>query len=214
MAGLMDLLNSEIGKTLVQGASSEVNAPEDKTASVINMAMPLLLGAMKKNASSEEGASSLLSALKGGKHDGSILNNLGSILGGGVDQDVVNDGSNILGHVFGNKQSTVEQTLSAKSGLDMNQIAKILKIAAPVLLGMLGNQAKSGDIDSKSGLNTLLGSMLGGQPKSNQSLIESLIDQDGDGSVLDDVAGMVLGRNKKGNDSDGGIGGMLGGLFK
>ena len=51
--------------------------------------------------------------------------------------------------------------------------------------------------------------MLGGQPKENQSLIESLIDSDGDGSVLDDVADMVLGSNKK----KGGLGGMLGGLF-
>ena len=37
-----------------------------------------------------------------------------------------------------------------------------------------------------------------------------LIDADGDGSVLDDVAGMVLGGSKK---KKGGLGGMLGGLF-
>ena len=36
-----------------------------------------------------------------------------------------------------------------------------------------------------------------------------LIDTDGDGSVLDDVADMVLGSNKK----KGGLGGILGGLF-
>ena len=49
--------------------------------------------------------------------------------------------------------------------------------------------------------------MLGGQPKENQSLISSLLDSDGDGSILDDIAGMALGGKA------GGIGGLLGGLF-
>ena len=58
-------------------------------------------------------------------------------------------------------------------------------------------------------MNSLLGSMLGGQPQQNQSLITTLLDADGDGSILDDVAGMVMGSNKK----KGGLGGLLGGLF-
>ena len=70
-------------------------------------------------------------------------------------------------------------------------------------------QTKENNIQDQDGLTGILGSMLGGQPKENQSLIESLIDSDGDGSVLDDVADMVLGSNKK----KGGLGGMLGGLF-
>ena len=42
-------------------------------------------------------------------------------------------------------------------------------------------------------------------------MIESLLDGDGDGSILDDVAGMVL--NSGGNKKKGGLGGLLGGLF-
>ena len=171
--------------------------------------MPLLLGAMKKNASSQEGASGLMGALSG-KHDGSILDNLGSILGGGsVDQNVIQDGAGILGHVLGGKQPIVENALSTKTGLDAGTVAQILKIAAPILLGIIGKQTKENNIQDQDGLTGILGSMLGGQPKENQSLIESLIDSDGDGSVLDDVADMVLGSNKK----KGGLGGMLGGLF-
>ena len=92
MSGLLDLLNSDLGKQLISGASAQTGASESKTADVLSMAMPLLLGAMKKNASSQEGASGLMGALSG-KHDGSILDNLGSILGGGsVDQNVIQDG--------------------------------------------------------------------------------------------------------------------------
>jgi hypothetical protein len=209
MSGLLDLLNSPMGKQLISGVAGQTNQPENKTADVLSMAMPLLLGAMKKNVSSPQGAQGLMSALSN-KHDGSILDNLGGLFQGGVDDSVMNDGAGILGHVFGGKQPQVENALSEKSGLDAGSVGQILKIAAPIVMGFLGKQTAQSNISDSSGMNALLGSMLGGQPQQNQSLITTLLDADGDGSILDDVAGMVMGSNKK----KGGLGGLLGGLFR
>ena len=86
----------------------------------------------------------------------------------------------------------------------------MLKIAAPIIMGFLGRQRAQNDISSGADLNTLLGSLLGGQPRQNQDLITSLIDSDGDGSVLDDVSDIVLGSS---SGKQGGLGGLLGGLF-
>tara|TARA_R110002051_G_scaffold79221_2_gene142981 strand:- start:2140 stop:2772 length:633 start_codon:yes stop_codon:yes gene_type:complete len=208
MSGILELLDSPMGKQLIGGIAGQTGKSEDKTADVLSMAMPLLMGAMKKNASTPQGAEGLMSALNS-KHNGSILDNLGSVFNGGVDQSVMRDGEGILGHLLGNKQSLVENTLSQKSGLDASSVAEILKIAAPILMGFLGKQKSQNNLDDANGLSSLLGSMLGGQPQQNQSLITSLLDSDGDGSVLDDVADMVLGNTKK----KGGLGGMLGGLF-
>jgi len=209
MSGLLDLLNSPMGKQLISGVAGQTNQPENKTADVLSMAMPLLLGAMKKNVSSSpQGAQGLMNALSN-KHDGSILDNLGGLFGGGVDDEVVQDGAGILGHLFGGKQANVENALSQKSGLDAGSIANILKIAAPIVMGFVGKQTSQSNVRDANGMNSLLGSMLGGQPQQNQSLITTLLDADGDGSILDDVAGMVMGSNKK----SGGLGGLLGGLF-
>ncbi|WP_339665911.1 DUF937 domain-containing protein [Maribacter arcticus] len=208
MAGLLDLLNSPMGKQLISGVAGQTNQPENKTADVLSMAMPLILGAMKKNASSPEGAAGLINALSS-KHNGSILDNLGGLFNGGVDDNVMQDGAGILGHVFGGKQANVENALSQKSGLDAGSIAQILKIAAPIVMGMIGKQTAQSNVSDSSGMNALLGSMLGGQPQENQSLITTLLDADGDGSILDDVAGMVMGGSKK----KGGLAGLLGGLF-
>ena len=208
MSGLLDLLNGPMGKQLISGVAGETGQSESKTADVLGMAMPLLLGAMKKNVRNPEGAQGLMNALSN-KHDGSILDDLGGLFGGGVDNAVTEDGAGILGHVFGNKQSSVETALSQKSGMDAGSIAKILKIAAPIVMGFLGRQTSQSRVQDSSGMNSLLGGMLGGQPKQNQSLITTLLDSDGDGSVLDDVAGMVLGGSKK----KGGLGGMLGNLL-
>lgn len=70
------------------------------------MALPVLMKAMERNAATPEGAQGLLGALNG-KHDGSILDNLGGLFGGGVDEDVKVDCSKILGHVLGNRQQGV-----------------------------------------------------------------------------------------------------------
>ncbi|OYX28806.1 MAG: hypothetical protein B7Z06_00580 [Flavobacteriales bacterium 32-35-8] len=211
MSGILDLLNSDLGKTIVSGVSNETNQPQNKTQDVLTMALPVLMAAMKRNAATPQGAEGLMSALSS-KHDGSILDNLGGLFSGGVGNDVMEDGSKILGHVLGGKQQQVASTLGAKTGMDANSVAQILKVAAPILLGVLGNQAKKQQVNNPSGLESLLGGMLGGNSNKNeQSFLESILDADGDGSVIDDVAGMVLGG---GNQKKGGLGGLLGGLFR
>ncbi|MCF8273178.1 MAG: DUF937 domain-containing protein [Flavobacteriaceae bacterium] len=209
MSGILDLLNSDLGKTIISGVSNQTNQPQNKTQDVLTMALPVLMAAMKKNANTPQGAEGLLSAI-GNKHDGSILDNLGSLFEGGVDSSVLNDGGKILGHVLGGKQQHVEMALSQKSGIDAGSVAQILKVAAPILMGILGNQAKKQNVNSASGLEGMLGGLLGGSSaKNDQNFLESILDANGDGSVIDDVAGMVLGGSKK----KGGLGGLLGGLF-
>lgn len=209
MSGILDLLGSDLGKTIINGVSGQTGQSESKTGSVLTMALPVLMQAMKRNASTPQGAEGLLGALSG-KHDGSILDNLGGLFGGGVDDEVVNDGSKILGHVLGNKQQNVTNALSQKSGMDAGAVAQILKVAAPILMGLIGKQSRKQNVNNASGIEGLLGGLLGGNsPKSEQSFLESMLDADGDGSIIDDVAGMVLGGEKK----KGGLGGLLGGLF-
>ncbi|WP_298497962.1 DUF937 domain-containing protein [uncultured Algibacter sp.] len=209
MAGILDLLNSDLGKTIISGVAGSTGNDTSKTSSVLTMALPVLMKAMQRNASTPQGAEGLMGAIQG-KHNGSILDNLGGLFGGGVDDNVKEDGSKILGHVLGAKQQGVEKILGEKSGLDAGSVGNILKVAAPILMGVLGNQAKQQNISSSNGIGDLLGGLLGGNSADKeQSFLESILDADGDGSIVDDVAGMVLGNASK----KGGLGGLLGGLF-
>ena len=78
-------------------------------------------------------------------------------------------------------------------------------------MGVLGKQKKEQNINSSGDITRLLGGLLGGNDSKNeQNFLEQILDADGDGSVVDDVAGMFLGGAKK---QSGRIGGLLGGLF-
>ena len=210
MNSILDLLQSEAGRSIVDGVSRSTGTDKAKTNDALTMALPVLMKAMERNAKSDpDQAQSLMNALSN-KHDGSILDNLGSLFNGGVDEPVKNDGDKILGHILGRKKEGVEQVIGQKSGLSSAQVANILKIAAPILMGMLGRKARQNNVNSKGDLGGLLEGMLGGtQTRKEQGFLEKILDADGDGSAIDDVAGMILGRGR--SSSSGG--GILGGLF-
>ncbi|CAA0241067.1 DUF937 domain-containing protein [Tenacibaculum maritimum] len=210
MAGILDLLNSDLGKTIISGVAGFTGQNTGKTSSVLTMALPVLMKAMQRNAATPEGAEGLMGALK--KHDGGILDNLGDLFGGGVNDDVTQDGSKILNHVLGDKQQGVTQIIGQKAGIDSGSVANILKTATPLLMGVLGQQSRQNNVNNSNQLNGLLGGLLGGNDtQQEQSFLEKILDADGDGSVIDDVAGMILGGGEQGKS--GGLGGLLGGLF-
>ena len=213
MAGIMDLLNSGLGKTIISGIAGSTGENTNNTKNVLGMALPVLMKAMQRNVATPEGAEGLMGSLSN-KHDGSILDNLGDLFKGGVDSNVVQDGSKILGHILGQKQQGVEQVISQKSGVDSGSVANILKTAAPLLMGVLGKQSRENNVSNSGDLGSLLGGLLGGDStQKEQSFLEQILDADGDGSVIDDVAGMVLGGSNQKSSGGNLLGGLLGNLF-
>ncbi|WP_417786337.1 DUF937 domain-containing protein [Tenacibaculum sp.] len=213
MTGILDLLNSDTGKAIISGVAGSTGQDTNKTSSVLTMALPVLMKAMQRNAATPQGAESLKSALN--KHDGGILDNLGDLFNGGVNSDVLQDGNKILGHVLGSKQQGVEKVIGQKAGMDTSAVADILKTAAPILMGLLGKQSRQENINNAGDLNGLLGGLLGGNSaQKEQSFLEQILDADGDGSIVDDVAGMILGNVGNSQQKSGGLlGGLLGGVF-
>jgi hypothetical protein len=210
MSGILELLNGPMGQVLIEGAGNQLGIGKDKAGTAIQAALPLIMGAMKNNAESPDAASGLLSALMDGRHDGSLLDKLGEVLGGsGIDHEVLQDGEGILGHVFSGRQENVARAVSKSSGIDLGSAMNLLKVAAPVVMAYLGKQTREKQVNSPDALSGLLGGMLGEGHGEHQSLINRLLDADGDGSIIDDVAGMLL----SGNQKKGGLGGLLGSIF-
>ena len=192
MSGILDLLQGPMGQMIIQGASSQLGQDTNKTQSALSAAIPMLMGALKKNASDPNKASGLMDALMN-KHDGSLLDNVMDIFGGGnVNEEVVEDGDKILGHVLGEKKEVVAAAISKQNGIDMGSAMNILKMAAPIVMGMLGKQTREQQVSNPTDLTNNIGSMLGGNKETEQhsSFIEQILDADGDGSIVDDLFNM------------------------
>ena len=119
-------------------------------------------------------------------HDGSLLDNLGDLLGGGeTHQQAESHGAGILQHILGGKQQRVQQGVSNSSGLSGDATAKLMKLLAPVLMGAVGKQQRQQGI-SAGGLGKWLGKEREDfEQKAPQGggLLGALLDTDGDGDL-------------------------------
>src|SRR5690606_36502331 len=112
------------------------------------------------------------------------------------------NGAGILKHVLGGNESSVFNSLSKSTNMDKGKLMSLAIKFAPFILGALGKAKKDNGLDS-NGLGSLLGGVMNSMTSNNSmqsNLLNSILDQDGDGNIVDDVAGI----GKK----------LFGGLFK
>ena len=187
MDNIMDLLNGSLGKEVISGITKQTGASESETQSVVKTAVPTILGALQRNAGSSEGAQGILNTISG-KHDGSILDNLGGFFGSNDNSD----GNSILGHVLGGQKDTVTQVISSKTGVASGTVSNIMASLAPILMGFLGKQSRNQQVGDSNGLSSLLGNLTGGL--GGNDILSGMLDQNGDGKLgLDDAAGLLGG---------------------
>ena len=186
---LLEMLQQHIGGQTVDHISQKLGTDPGTTSNAIDAALPLLLTAVARNASNPQQAQSLDRAVSQ-DHDGSILNDVaGFISRGGSSQD----GAGILGHILGGKQQAVQNGLSQATGLDTGKTAQLLTLLAPLVMGALGRAKQERNLDA-GGLSTLLAGeheQLKQQAPGVMGALGRFLDKNNDGSVLDDVGGML-----------------------
>jgi hypothetical protein len=128
----------------------------------------------------------------GGGLLGSIL---GSVLGGGTPASPAQNGAGILGHILGGRQDAAAQAVSQQSGLNIGSVMKLLPILAPIVMQMLG-RAKAQHGLGVQDLPQVLGNSANhaAQQSGMMGVLGSILDRDGDGSMMDDILGMATRR--------------------
>jgi len=195
---LETILNAQ-GGGAVRQLADQFGLSEGQTESAISALLPALAGAVNQNTQVEGGLESLLSALSSGHHD-RYLENPATL----ADPTTVDDGNGILGHLFGDRSVSraVASNASAQTGLDSGLLRQMLPLVASLLMGGLSKQASNASSEHLFGALGAAAGIFGGgdtpQPASQQSsgllgVLTPLIDQNRDGSALDDVLRMASG---------------------
>lgn len=188
MSGLLDsVLGTLMKDEVTNKMANSLGMEKSKAQSALASAVPILMQAMSRNASTPEGERSLENALRK-DHSGNILENISGYL----DKPNTSEGSKILDHILGGKRNNVEKYVSNDSGLSSGMVGNLLSAAAPIIMGALAGKQSNSNSGVGSLLSGITGEMQNSGSTKEQSIIEQLLDQDNDGSIVDDVANLGM----------------------
>jgi len=191
MGNLIEEFMGSMGPEVSQKMSEKTNIDQGTISQLLPVIAPMILGGLKKQ-KDERGGQDRVDHILNKYGDPSVLGNLDGLFQQKLDDNTTDPN---LGGLLGNAGSDATNLLSKNlSGVDSGIVAKLIPMLAPVILGFLTKKRDSG---------------------TGSSGLAGLLDQDGDGSVLDDVAGLLLGglggKTKSSNPLSGLLGGLLGG---
>lgn len=187
MSNITDDIYTQLEGQPLQKISQQLGIGPAQMAGAISAALPLLIGALGRNASQGDGANALFGALQKDHRGLDLGNVLGSVLGGG------GQGNDILGHIFGGRQPRAEQGLGQATGLGNDKAGMLLRVLAPMVMAYLAKrmfenrQPGQGEAEATS---QVLGRELGQEHQrvSQQGglgggLLGAVLDRDGDGQI-------------------------------
>jgi phage-related protein len=152
---LVDLVKGQISGQVLGQISNAVGENADATKSVIDSAVPALLGGLMNKASSDEGASALFDTIK--NQDDSILDNLSGVIASKNKDSLVEGGSNMLGSLFGGDAAAgLMGAVSGVSGASQGSTSKILGMVAPLAMSTVKRYMSGGGEMDKAGLASML----------------------------------------------------------
>ena len=192
------LMHSMTTDDSVDALSKRSGVDGKKLGGLIALALPLLLQGLTNNASSNNGASSLLGAL--GQHTSTAP------MATQIQSADLGDGSAILGHIFGGNLNNVTGQLSQQTGLTDQQVANVLSSMAPGVLSGLNAATQTAQTQQNNIDLTSLAQMLGGQP----------VQQQQQNAGMSSLLGSLLGggqQQPQQQQQSSGLGSLLGALL-
>lgn len=186
-------LATEFMKTLGPQVSTQLagtlGIKKQTATQLIPSVLPLIMGGLKRQMDTQGGAERANHILN--KYgSASVLDGIGDLFAAKAAEPTADPR---LGGLLGDAGVNAASTLAGKFKLDSGTIMKVIVMLAPIILGYLSRKRDQGGMGA------------GG--------IGALIDQNGDGSILDDVAGFLGGAAGGGLLGGSGAGGLLGSLL-
>ena len=183
---LMEMIKGAVSPQLMGKLGGLLGQTEDKASSAFENVAGTIMGGLIKKSGTEQGANDIFKAAQ--EQDAGILDKLDDLLdGGGQQEEMMKSGGGMLDMVFGQQQSSLLGTIANFLGIDEGMMSKLMAMAAPIVMGVIGKYVKNKALDS-FGLKDLLG---GQKQYLAASMAPGLTDQLGFGDMLGNVTGAV-----------------------
>jgi hypothetical protein len=150
MDSIINMIMQKLGGGGLASLSQQVGADQQTTSSAMGAAVPMLVSALARNAQQPRGAQAVHQTVS--EHDGGPFDNAASY----VQSPQQANGGGILERLLGGQRENVQQGLAQTTGMNTSQAARLLEIAAPLVIGYFANQQHQQNLDP-GGLAQLLG---------------------------------------------------------
>jgi hypothetical protein len=173
---ILDSILSHQDGAAVQQLAQQFGLDNAQATSALSALIPQLAAGVQNNMQQPGGLDSLLGALTGGSHD-RVMDDP-SVLAQASSVDV---GNGILGQILGSRDVSrqVAATAAGQTGLSSDLMKQMLPLAATLVMGALSRQTSAAGNSASLQTSGLMGSL------------ESVLDQNRDGSMVADVVGMM-----------------------
>jgi outer membrane protein OmpA-like peptidoglycan-associated protein len=152
---LVESLQGYLTPSVIHGASALVGESESSTRQTMNGAVAGVLSGITNMVSSREGTDNLASMVREGGFS-SVVDNMGSFLSGSSATSMLSSGHQLLNKIFGGNVSSVADVVGKSSGVKTSSATKLMALAAPLVLGVLGKRAATQKLDSSRLANLIM----------------------------------------------------------
>lgn len=191
MGSFIDEFMQNYGPEVTQQMAANFNLDQKTVQKIIPQLAPLIISGLKKQ-KDERGGEERVNHILNKYGDPSVLENINGLI-----TKKVNDPSADvnLGGLIGTEGGVqAAQVLGKSLNIDASKIMKMIPALAPIILGALSRKRDT----SNAGI----------------SGIGALLDADGDGSIIDDIAGFLMKSGTGQSRGKGVLGSLLGGLLR
>jgi hypothetical protein len=188
MPGFLDELMGSVGPEVTEQLASTLGLDPDTASQILPQVAPMILGGLKRQME-ERGGAPRVDHILNKYGSASVLDDIGGLFGTHAQNE---NADPRLGGLLGDSGVNAANLLAQNFNLDRNTAMKIIPMLAPIILGFLTQKRDAGGAGSQG--------------------IAVLLDQDGDGNILDDVAGFFM-RGLGGGQGAQRGGDLLGGLL-
>jgi OmpA-OmpF porin, OOP family len=159
MAGILDSLMGMLGPQVVGPVASKLGESPETVQRGLQMGSAAMLAGL----ASKAGQPGFLNQIFGlvtnpantsGALSG-ITSNLGSVMSGVTSSPLGSLGGQFLSSIFGSNMSSVTDSLSRSTGLASGKMGSVLSMAAPLLLGVIGQHVRQNGLSASDLGNTL-----------------------------------------------------------
>lgn len=155
---LIKMLVDQFGGQIVSGLAGNLGLGEDDARGAIDGALPSILGGLINKVGTSAGTDELFDIVKDDEYGGGMLDNLGSLFGGGENSSLLQTGLKLLPLILGggSKMGTVLDIAGRVFGGGSGRSKSVFGMLAPLVLSFIGKRLRGDNGMSKSGLVDLL----------------------------------------------------------